>query len=138
MSVMAKAAAAACAGLVAVGSIGLLAGCEGTTRAGTRYTLNPGRATQAFVPASVEEAYFAAERALGNLRYDVQSADYDATQGHLRAKTARNEDVNVHVERDSPNFSKVTILIGLPTIGDEDRQLMVLNNIEAELGIGPG
>ena len=133
----ARALAAAAIALTVLSTIPATLGCQGTTRAGTRYTLNPGRATQAFVPASVNDAHSAARRSLENLQYRIIEDNVDATQGILKAKTARNEDITVFIDQDSPSFSKVTILLGLPGIGDEDRQLMILNNIESELGINP-
>ncbi|MEM9083274.1 MAG: DUF3568 family protein [Planctomycetota bacterium] len=128
--------AAVALGVCLLGGTVPMVGCSSSTIAGTPVNLTPVRSSETYFPAPVREAYQASIRALEGLRYDIVSSDDDVDYGVVNAKTARNEDIKVEVRQDSANFTKVSVLIGLPGIGDDDRQLMILNHIERELGFG--
>lgn len=117
------------------GGLVSMVACSSSTIAGTPVNLTPVRSSETFFPAPVREAYEASIRALEGLRYDIVASDDDVDSGVVNAKTARNEDIKVDIRRDSANFTKVSVLIGLPGIGDDERQLMILNHIERELGL---
>ncbi|MEM1166578.1 MAG: DUF3568 family protein [Planctomycetota bacterium] len=118
--------------VASVAGLGAL-GCESTTRTGTRITLNAGRASEVFFPGDVRTVHAAAEAAVGELGFTLGRSQADVTEGIVRATTAGGDPVAVFVDRDDERYVKATVLIGLPGLGDEARQRLVLEAMEASL-----
>ncbi len=109
----------------------LLISCKAsvnTTSAGTTVVYNQGT-LQYVAPHTLEESWDASQEALKQLEFVVTDSAKDALSARLDAKTAKDEDVKVRLERRGEKETSISVKVGI--LGDESLSLIVLEKIES-------
>jgi Protein of unknown function (DUF3568) len=82
-------------------------------------------------PASLEKTWSAAQAAVGDLQFAVNSMSKDALEGKLVAKTADDRTITVHFKKTSDSSTEVRIRVG--TFGDEALSRTLLEKLRSHL-----
>lgn len=115
-------------------AVAFIAGCQGTTSAGTKYTMRPDRKLQAQLPAELGSVHDKAVAVLRNeYQFNVTREAKDRDTGVVEARTARNEKVTVHTYREGPNLTTVRVWHGGGPFGDTGKASQILNAIEGSV-----
>ncbi|MEC9372809.1 MAG: DUF3568 family protein, partial [Planctomycetota bacterium] len=106
--------------------------CEsGATKAGTNYEFALGE-LNATVPHGLDETFEAAKAALEHFELTIESARKDAFEGRVIARGADNSKHVVDLTREGDEITRLEIAVG-GAMGDEERSVMILEEIESRL-----
>jgi hypothetical protein len=118
-------------------ALALMAGCEGTTKSGTKYTVLPSRELQASYSADLATVHDKSVALLKDkYQFNVTREARDAMEGVVEATTARNDKVTVQTYAEG-NMTTVQVWFGDGPFGSQSKAQDVLESIEQSLGIKP-
>ncbi len=121
--------------LLAIVSLTALAGCSGTTRQGTLYSILPSRELETFFAADLEKVHNIALAAiLEDFGYTLEHAALDAQEGIITAHTARDHPVRVETYKHGAHVTRIELYVGPQGGGPSAVALldMIESRLEAE------
>jgi hypothetical protein len=119
-------------------SLATLWGCEGTTRQGTLYSIQPNRELHTFLPGDLATVHEAAlEVVKTEFGYTVEESAIDAMEGIVKARTATGHQIRVQTAKHGERITRIEVYAG-PS-GSESVAREILSAIESRLTeSGPG
>lgn len=112
-------------------SAGMLVGCStGASRIGTGYDYSL-RTLTSHVPHSIDDTFNAAKDALQSFELDVDIARKDAFEARLVGRGADRDRHTISLRNTGADITRIKITI--EPVGDKDRSIMLLNEIEKRL-----
>jgi hypothetical protein len=121
--------AVACAAAISLGSIGCAAIAVGAGAAGAVAYLRGDLQTTLAHP--YENVLQAAQEAVGEMGFVMESESIDALTATYTGRTAADQQVNITVQNSGENLTDLRIRVG--TFGDERQSRVILDSIRARL-----
>ena len=121
---------------LSVVSLAILAGCEGQTRQGTLYSIQPNRSLETFLPGDLATVHAAALEAVQtDFGFELGESAVDAAEGIVEARTALDHQVRVKLYKYGERITKVDVYVG--PRGSEVVARELLSAIETRLAEPP-
>jgi hypothetical protein len=119
-------------------SLATLAGCEGQTRQGTLYSIQPNRSLETYMPGDLATVHAAAVDAIKtDFGFELGESSVDAAEGYVEARTALDHQVRVKLYKYGERITKIDVYVG--PRGSEAVARELLSAIETRLtGSPPG
>lgn len=109
-----------------------LAGCRGTTAAGTPYSMQIDRALATYLGTDLTTAHLLAQDVIENqMLYAITHESLDGRAGVIEADTAEGKPVRVETYWAGNRVTKIEVLVG--TFGDEGAQLAIVNALQDQI-----
>ena len=116
--------------LLVIVSLTALAGCSGTTRQGTLYSILPSRELETFFAADLEKVHNVALAAVvEDFGYTLEHAALDAQEGIITAHTAKEHPVRVETYKHGAHVTRIELYVG----GGGPSAIALLDKIESRL-----
>ena len=118
--------------LLAIVSLTASAGCSGTTRQGTLYSVLPNRELETFFAADLEKVHKVALAAiLEDFGYTLEHEALDAQEGIITAHTAKEHPVRVETYKYGAHVTRIELYVG--SQGGVTSAVALLDKIESRL-----
>ncbi len=118
--------------LLVIVSLTALAGCSGTTRQGTLYSILPSRELETFFAADLEKVHNVALAAVvEDFGYTLEHAALDAQEGIITAHTAKEHSVRVETYKHGAHVTRIELYVGPQ--GGGPSAVALLDKIESRL-----
>ncbi len=118
--------------LLVIVSLTALAGCSGTTRQGTLYSILPSRELETFFAADLEKVHNVALAAVvEDFGYTLEHAALDAQEGIITAHTAKEHPVRVETYKHGAHVTRIELYVGPQGRGPS--AVALLDKIESRL-----
>ena len=117
--------------LLVIVSLTALAGCSGTTRQGTLYSILPSRELETFFAADLEKVHNVALAAVQDFGYTLEHAALDAQEGIITAHTAKEHPVRVETYKHGAHVTRIELYVGPQ--GGGPSAVALLDKIESRL-----
>ena len=118
--------------LLVIVSLTALAGCSGTTRQGTLYSILPSRELETFFAADLEKVHNVALAAVvEDFGYTLEHAALDAQEGIITAHTAKEHPVRVETYKHGAHVTRIELYVGPQ--GGGPSAVALLDKIESRL-----
>jgi hypothetical protein len=123
---------------LSVVSLAILWGCEGQTRQGTLYSVQPNRSLETYMPGDLATVHAAALEAVKtDFGFELGESAVDAAEGYVEARTALDHQVRVKMYKYGERITKIDVYVG--PRGSEVMARELLSAIETRLtGSPPG
>jgi hypothetical protein len=113
-------------------SLAILAGCEGQTRQGTLYSIQPNRSLQTYLPGDLATVHAATLEAVKtDFGFELGDSAVDAAEGFVEAHTALDHTVRVKMYKYGERITKIDVYVG--PRGSEAMARELLSAIETRL-----
>jgi hypothetical protein len=111
----------------------LMVGCQGSTKAGTKYNMLPTRELEARVEGDLASVHDTAVAVLRDeYQFTIDREAKDRIAGEIRATTALRDKVTIQTYRVGNNITTIQVWAG--PMGNKARAEDILNTIEQRLG----
>lgn len=110
----------------------LMVGCQGSTKAGTKYSMLPTRELEARVEGDLATVHDTAVAVLrDDYEFTIDREAKDRLAGEIRATTAMRDKVTVQTYKIGNNITTIQVWAG--PLGNKSRAEDILNTIEERL-----